>query len=164
MTWHGSPQFGMRILIWCHQRPARSSLIDRIAVLKEYCSIIDTADLERYRGMPAASPQPGVADLRRRYGTTLPWRSDLSEASRQGGLLIATGFMSERKLFWWERITHIITRSRRREIQLTYPGRCLFRLPRGCPLPAARRCSVVGKTQPRMTGPCFLNDLLAHAR
>jgi peptidoglycan/xylan/chitin deacetylase (PgdA/CDA1 family) len=134
----------------------------QLAVLKEYCSIIDTADLERYRGdgrpLP---PNPALLTFDDGYRDNLTMALPiLQKHHAKAVFFIATDFMSERKLFWWERISVLVTRSRRREIQLTYPGPLsLSFADADARCQAARRLFRVGKTQPRMDWTLFLNGL-----
>jgi peptidoglycan/xylan/chitin deacetylase (PgdA/CDA1 family) len=133
-----------------------------IAVLKEYYSLIDTADLERYRAeRKPLPPNPAMVTFDDGYRDCLTVALPiLQKHHAKAVFFIPTGFMEERKLFWWERISALIASSRRREIQLTYPGPLALSLADAdARHQTARRLFRVGKTQLQMDWTPFLNEL-----
>jgi len=134
----------------------------QVSVLKEYCSLIDTTDIERYRdeGRPLP-PNPALLTFDDGYRDNLTVALPiLKKHHAKAVFFIPTGFMSVRRLFWWERISAIIARCRRSEIRLGYPAPLQFSLNDGVSrYEAERRLARVGKTYPRMDLTLFLTGL-----
>jgi peptidoglycan/xylan/chitin deacetylase (PgdA/CDA1 family) len=133
-----------------------------VAVLKEYFSLIDTADLERYRAeRRPLPPNPAMLTFDDGYRDCLTVALPILKKHHATAVFfIPTGFMGERKLFWWERISALIARSRRREIQLTYPEpRALSLADAHARYQTGRLLFRVGKTQLHMDWTRFLTGL-----
>jgi len=133
-----------------------------VAVLKECCSLIDTADLERYRaeGQPLP-PNPAMLTFDDGYRDCLTVALPiLKKHHAKAVFFIPTDFMGAPMLFWWERISALIARCRRREIRIAYPEPlCLSLADDAARHQAERRLARVGKTQPRMDWTLFLTGL-----
>jgi peptidoglycan/xylan/chitin deacetylase (PgdA/CDA1 family) len=134
----------------------------QVAVLKEYFSLIDTADLEKYReqGQPLP-PNPAMLTFDDGYRDCLTVALPiLKEHHAKAVFFIPTGFMGERKLFWWECVCALIARSKRSEIWLSYPEPQHFSLiDDAARYQAARRLTCVCKMQLRMDWAVFLTGL-----
>lgn len=134
----------------------------QVAVLQEHCSLIDTADLERYRlERKPLPPNPAMLTFDDGYRDCLTVALPiLKKHHAKAVFFIPTGFMGERRLFWWERICALLARCQRSEIQLSYPESLYFSLgDQAARYQAARRLARLGKTQRRMDWNLFLTGL-----
>ena len=134
----------------------------QLAVLKQYCSIIDIADLERYRveGKPLP-PNPALLTFDDGYRDCLTVALPILKKHRAKAVFfIPTGFMDERKLFWWEHICAILARCQRSEIRLDYPEPLSLDLSdETARYQASRHLSHLCKTQQEMDLTVFLTKL-----
>jgi Predicted xylanase/chitin deacetylase len=131
----------------------------QLAVLKEYGSLIDTADLEKYReqGQPLP-PNPVMLTFDDGYRDCLTVALPiLRRHHAKAVFFIPTGFMGERKLFWWERVCALTARTRVSEIRIDYPEPLCFSLgDKTARYQAARRLSCLCKRRQRMDLTRFL--------
>ena len=120
----------------------------QVAVLQEHCSLIDTADLERYRlERKPLPPNPAMLTFDDGYRDCLTVALPiLKKHHAKAVFFIPTGFMGERRLFWWERICALLARCQRSEIQLELSGVTVFfaRRPSGS-LPSGASASPFGQ-------------------
>ena len=95
----------------------------QIAIIKEKFSIIDIAALMRYRDeRRPLPPNPVLLTFDDGYRDNLTVALPiLQEHHAKAVFFIPTGFMGERKLFSWERVSALIARSQRPQIQISYP-------------------------------------------
>jgi peptidoglycan/xylan/chitin deacetylase (PgdA/CDA1 family) len=134
----------------------------QLAILKENFSVIDTADLVKYREEGRAlPPNPALLTFDDGYRDNLTLALPiLKKHGVKAVFFVPTGFMGEGKLFSWERIGALITRCRRPAIQIRYPEPSQFSLGDE----PARRCATrwlihVSRTRAGVDEERFLTEL-----
>jgi peptidoglycan/xylan/chitin deacetylase (PgdA/CDA1 family) len=134
----------------------------QVAVLKEYCSLIDTADLERYREQGQPLPRnPAMLTFDDGYRDCLTVALPiLKKHHAKAVFFISTGYMGERRLFWWKRICALIARCQLGDVHIDYPEPMCFSLSDEAARYRTARClSRLCKTQQRIDLTRFLTML-----
>ncbi len=116
----------------------RPDAFDRqVAFVKEYCTPISLDDLLAFRRGGSLPPNPVLITFddgyRDNYDVALPI---LQKHGVPAVFFIATDYVEERRLFWWDRINYVLKHSEREVLELTYPRR--RSLPRARPDDRAR--------------------------
>jgi len=100
---------------------------EQIVFLKRYCHIIGMDDLMAFRHGAPLPHNPVLLTFddgyRDNYDTVLPL---LVRHGVPGVFFIATRFIEERRLFWWDRVSYVVKHSPREAISLTYPRPLTF--------------------------------------
>src|SRR5687767_5287072 len=94
----------------------------QVQTLKRYFTLVDTRDLQAHRAGGPLPDNPAMISFDDGY------RDNAEEAlpilRRHGAkavFFVASAYVDERRLFWWERIAHAVARSPRGLLELTYP-------------------------------------------
>jgi peptidoglycan/xylan/chitin deacetylase (PgdA/CDA1 family) len=94
----------------------------QVMTLRRYFSIVGLEDLRRHLRGGSLPPNPAVLTFddgyRDCYDRVLPI---LLRHGVIGTFFVATSYVTERKVFWWDRISYIVKRSVRDRIEITYP-------------------------------------------
>ncbi|MEO6420555.1 MAG: polysaccharide deacetylase family protein, partial [Polyangiaceae bacterium] len=94
----------------------------QLAFLGKYCSVIGLDDLLAFQRGRALPPNPVLITFddgyRDNYETAFPM---LKSRGMTAVFFIATSFIQERRMFWWDRLSYLIKRSKRGVLELTYP-------------------------------------------
>jgi peptidoglycan/xylan/chitin deacetylase (PgdA/CDA1 family) len=95
---------------------------DQILFLKRYCNLIGFDDLVRFRRGSPLPPNPVLLTFddgyRDNHDTALPI---LMRHGVPAIFFVATRYVEERKLFWWDRISYLVKHSPREVFSLSYP-------------------------------------------
>ncbi|WP_394828729.1 polysaccharide deacetylase family protein [Pendulispora albinea] len=122
---------------------------EQVAFLKRYCHLIGLDDVLAFRRGAPLPHNPvlltfddGYLD---NYETVLPI---LVRHGVPAVFFIATRFIEERRLFWWDRVSYLVKHSRREAMTLTYPRAetLVLGTSRAERLAAARRAMVAIKS------------------
>jgi peptidoglycan/xylan/chitin deacetylase (PgdA/CDA1 family) len=96
----------------------------QLGFIRECCSVIDLDQLRAFVGGEPLPPNPVLITFddgyRDNYDVALPL---LKKHGIRAVFFIATDFITERRLFWWDRASLILRRSKREQIELTYPSK-----------------------------------------
>ena len=110
----------------------------QVALLKRYFTLIDTATLDAHRAGGPLPPNPALITFddgyRDNHDQALPI---LQRHGAKAVFFVATKYVDERRLYWWERIHRAIGASTRDRIDMTYPEPRTFDLS----IPEHRRAS-----------------------
>jgi peptidoglycan/xylan/chitin deacetylase (PgdA/CDA1 family) len=94
-----------------------------VRLLKRYFTLIDTRDLDAWRAGGSLPENPAMLTFddgyRDNHDVALPI---LRRHGVKAVFFIATIYVSERRLFWWERINRALASSRRERLALRYPA------------------------------------------
>src|SRR5687767_10833675 len=94
----------------------------QVGLLKRYFTLIDTATLDAHRGGGLLPPNPALITFddgyRDNHDQALPI---LRRHGAKAVFFVATRYIDERRLYWWERIHRAVARSTRDRIDMTYP-------------------------------------------
>jgi peptidoglycan/xylan/chitin deacetylase (PgdA/CDA1 family) len=95
----------------------------QIALLKRYFTFVDTRDLEAFR--QGAQPLPANPVMvtfddgyRDNHDVALPI---LKRHGAKAVFFVASRFVDERRLYWWEQVAYVMDRSRGDRLRITYP-------------------------------------------
>jgi len=102
----------------------------QMAAAREECTPISLGQLRDYLAGGKLPPNPLLVTFDDGYRDNL--ETALPILQRQGVpavFFIATDYVEERRLFWWDRITHHLHATRKPRIRLDYPVRLEFELP-----------------------------------
>jgi peptidoglycan/xylan/chitin deacetylase (PgdA/CDA1 family) len=111
----------------------------QVKLLQRYFSLIDTRDLDAWRAGGRLPPNPAIITFddgyRDNHDVVLPI---LRRLQAKAVFFVATMYIADRRVFWWELVNHALTLSTRQQLRLRYPE------PRTLELatPEARRASV----------------------
>src|SRR5215475_11334813 len=98
-------------------------LDEQLAFLRRYFNPISLDDLRGLRRGRALPKNPALVTFddgyRDNHDIALPI---LKRYDVPAIFFVATSYIEERRLFWWDRINHILKSSKRGEIVLDYPG------------------------------------------
>jgi peptidoglycan/xylan/chitin deacetylase (PgdA/CDA1 family) len=117
----------------------------QLTFLKKYCNVIDLEDLRAFQRGYKLPPNPVLITFddgyRDNYETAFPI---LKSHGMTAVFFIATAFIQERRLFWWDRLNYLVKRSKREVLELTYPTKLSVVLGQG----AERRAEAVRQLLP----------------
>jgi peptidoglycan/xylan/chitin deacetylase (PgdA/CDA1 family) len=102
---------------------ATPEVFDRhLAMLKRYFTLVDTRDLDAWRAGGRLPRNPAMITFddgyRDNHDTVLPL---LQRHDAKAVFFIATSYVGERRIYWWEHINHAVAASPRGRLVLTYP-------------------------------------------
>jgi peptidoglycan/xylan/chitin deacetylase (PgdA/CDA1 family) len=111
----------------------------QVKLLQRYFTLIDTRDLDAWRAGGRLPPNPAIITFddgyRDNHDVVLPI---LKRLSAKAVFFVATMYIADRRVFWWELVNHALTLSPRQRLQLRYPEPLALDLAK----PADRRASV----------------------
>ena len=112
----------------------------QVKLLQRYFTLIDTRDLDAWRAGGRLPPNPAMITFddgyRDNHDVVLPI---LRRLSAKAVFFVATLYIADRRVFWWELVNHALTLSpRRQRLRLRYPEPLELELA----TPADRRASV----------------------
>lgn len=111
----------------------------RLAILGRYFTFIDTGDLEAHRSGAPLPDNPAMISFDDGYRDNLDNALPVLQRHKAKAVFfVATAYVDERRLFWWERINAAIARSPRGQLALAYPEPTTLALDSA----AARRATV----------------------
>src|SRR5262245_59193345 len=94
----------------------------QVEIVKQFFTLIDTRDLAAFREGEKLPDNPAMITFddgyRDNHDEALPI---LMRLDAKAVFFVASSFVAERRLYWWERLSHIVARSTRRRARLTYP-------------------------------------------
>src|ERR1044071_5248970 len=94
----------------------------QVEVLRRFFNLIDTRDLENYLQGEALPPNPAMITFddgyRDNYELALPI---LKRHGAKASFFIATRFVGERRIFWWEHIHRMVKNASVSQMSLAYP-------------------------------------------
>ncbi len=94
----------------------------QVATLRRYFTIVGLEDLRRHLKGGPLPPNPAVLTFddgyRDCYDRVLPI---LLRHGVIGTFFVATSYVGQRKVFWWDRISYVVNQSTRDRIELAYP-------------------------------------------
>jgi peptidoglycan/xylan/chitin deacetylase (PgdA/CDA1 family) len=112
----------------------------QLVFLKRWCNVVDNAQMLAFAGGARLPPNPvhltfddGYLD---NHDVVLPL---LQRHGLTATFFVATSYVEDRRLFWWDRINFLVKTSRRELLELDYPRST--RLPLA-PLPAQRAATI----------------------
>jgi peptidoglycan/xylan/chitin deacetylase (PgdA/CDA1 family) len=101
----------------------------QVATCQQYFTLIDTKALEAHRAGAALPPNPAMITFddgyRDNHDEALPI---LRRHGAKAVFFVATRFVDERRIYWWERINRAIGQTSRARIQLRTPAEASFDL------------------------------------
>jgi peptidoglycan/xylan/chitin deacetylase (PgdA/CDA1 family) len=99
----------------------------QVGVLKRYFTLIDTAALDAHRTGGGLPPNPAMITFddgyRDNHDEALPI---LKRHGVKAVFFIATQYVDERRIFWWERLNRAVAATTRRRLELRYPEDRVF--------------------------------------
>jgi peptidoglycan/xylan/chitin deacetylase (PgdA/CDA1 family) len=102
-------------------------LEDQLAILKKHCTVVSLGDVCRFREGRRMPPNPvmltfddGYAD---NHDVALPI---LKKAGVPATFFIPTAYPDAGRLFWWDRVSLLMSRCLRDRVELAYPARLLL--------------------------------------
>ena len=111
----------------------------QVGLLKRYFTLIDTVTLDAHRAGGPLPPNPALITFddgyRDNHDQALPI---LRRHGARAVFFVASQYVDERRVYWWERISRAVAQSRRERIDMTYPEERTFDLS----LPEHRRASI----------------------
>jgi peptidoglycan/xylan/chitin deacetylase (PgdA/CDA1 family) len=133
----------------------------QVGLLKRYFTLIDTAALEVHRTGGPLPPNPAMITFddgyRDNHDQALPI---LKRHQARAVFFVATQYVDERRIFWWERINRAVMASTRRRLALRYPEERGFDLSSDAGRrDAVRALLLVVKRHVGLDLPRFLADL-----
>jgi len=97
--------------------------------LQRYFTLVDTRDLDAWRGGGELPANPAMVTFddgyRDNHDVVLPI---LQRRRAKAVFFIASQYIADRRVFWWEHVNRALTESRRPEVKLTYPAPLSFPL------------------------------------
>lgn len=94
----------------------------QVETLKRYFTLIDTRDLDAWRAGGRLPPNPAIISFddgyRDNHDVVMPI---LRRHGAKAVFFIATSYISDRRVFWWELVNHAIATSTRPALALRYP-------------------------------------------
>ena len=110
-----------------------------VRLLQRYFNLIDTRDLDAWRAGGRLPPNPAMITFddgyRDNHDVVMPI---LRRHNAKAVFFIATSYITERRVFWWELINHALSTTSKDELTLRYPREVKLSL-RGA---AARRIAI----------------------
>ena len=131
-----------------------------LAFLKEWCSVLRIDDLASFCAGRPLPPNPvlitfddGYLD---NYETVYPL---LTKYGLSAVFFVATSYIEERKLFWWDRVNYVMKQSKKDFIELEVPKPLLLDLRDEERSNSIRKCLRIVKDHFDLDLPRFLDDL-----
>lgn len=94
----------------------------QLSFLGKYCSVIGLEDVLAFQRGKSLPPNPVLITFddgyRDNYTTAFPL---LKKHGMKAVFFIATTFVQDRRMFWWDRLNYLIKQSKREVLGLTYP-------------------------------------------
>jgi peptidoglycan/xylan/chitin deacetylase (PgdA/CDA1 family) len=94
----------------------------QVKLLQRYFSLIDTRDLDAWRAGGRLPPNPAILTFddgyRDNHDVVLPI---LKRLSAKAVFFVATMYIADRRVFWWELVNHALALSPRQQLRLRYP-------------------------------------------
>jgi peptidoglycan/xylan/chitin deacetylase (PgdA/CDA1 family) len=110
-----------------------------VRLLQRYFNLIDTRDLDAWRAGGPLPPNPAMITFddgyRDNHDTVMPI---LKRAGAKAVFFVATSYITDRRVFWWELVNHALGTTSVDLLNLRYPRE--LKLPLGTP--AERRSSI----------------------
>jgi peptidoglycan/xylan/chitin deacetylase (PgdA/CDA1 family) len=93
-----------------------------LGLLKRHFTPVDTQDLEAARAGVPLPPNPLLLTFddgyRDNFEHALPV---LKKHGMKAVFFVTSGYVTERRLFWWERVSYLVEHARGRRLRLSYP-------------------------------------------
>ncbi len=115
---------------------------EQIAFVSRHFSLIGIDDVRAWAGGASLPKNPLLATFddgyRECHDVVLPI---LKRHGARATFFIATSYVTERRLFWWDQLAYLLLRSPRARIEISYPHRIVFDIAanRGAAIRAAQR-------------------------
>jgi peptidoglycan/xylan/chitin deacetylase (PgdA/CDA1 family) len=110
-----------------------------VRLLQRYFNLIDTRDLDAWRAGGQLPPNPAMITFddgyRDNHDTVMPI---LKRAGAKAVFFVATSYITDRRVFWWELVNHALQSAKTEQLSLQYPRE--LKLP--LHTPADRRSSI----------------------
>jgi peptidoglycan/xylan/chitin deacetylase (PgdA/CDA1 family) len=94
----------------------------QVKLLQRYFTLIDTRDLDAWRAGGRLPPNPAMITFddgyRDNHDVVLPI---LRRLGGKAVFFVATLYIAERRVFWWELVNHALSLTRRQQLRLRYP-------------------------------------------
>lgn len=139
---------------------ARPDAFDRqLAYLRRHCNVVELDEVVEFRKGKALPPNPVLVTFDDGYldniEVALPM---LQRHGMKAVFFIATSYVNDRRLFWWDRVSYLLKQSTKEVLELTYPR--IMKLPLGKDRESTRRriLSVI-KLHFGLDLPRFLDEL-----
>ena len=133
----------------------------RLRLLRHAFTVIDPDDLLDYLGGRPWPPSPALITFddgyRDNYERALPI---LQRHGLKALFFVATAYVANRRLFWWDRISYTVKHARRSRFEITYPSSLGFDLSGG-PGKAERQLHRIAKRVCSLDFDRFLDELAA---
>jgi peptidoglycan/xylan/chitin deacetylase (PgdA/CDA1 family) len=138
----------------------------QVAILKRYFTLVDTQAIDAYRAGQPLPPNPAVITFddgyRDNHDEALPI---LKRHGAKAVFFVATEYVAERRLYWWERVARAFEHANGPRLTLRYPEPLTLDLGSVAEWRAAlRRALGILKTRPGLEVERFLRDLEQAAR
>ena len=95
---------------------------EQVALLQRYFTLVDTRDLDAWRAGGRLPPNPAMITFddgyRDNHDVVMPI---LRKHEAKAVFFVATSYINERRVFWWELVNHALTAARKDQIGLRYP-------------------------------------------
>ena len=139
------------------------SLDRQLRGLRRHCTPIALGDLLAHLDGADLPPNPALVTFDDGYRDNLVNAAPILERHGiRATFFIATSYVAERRLFWWDRISWTLKHARRRRFRVDYPNRLEVNLDAGVTGPARLLHRVV-KTTRMLDLERFLEDLAIQA-
>jgi peptidoglycan/xylan/chitin deacetylase (PgdA/CDA1 family) len=94
----------------------------QVAMLRRYFDVIGLEELRQFLAGKPLAPNPAIITFddgyRDCHARALPI---LQKHGVKAAFFVATSYVSERRIFWWDRISYVIEQSSAERLRLTYP-------------------------------------------
>jgi peptidoglycan/xylan/chitin deacetylase (PgdA/CDA1 family) len=102
---------------------ARPEAFERqLLFLKRHCNVITLDDLLEFRNGAPLPANPVLVTFddgyKDNHDVAMPI---LARHGIKAVFFVATGFLAERRLFWWDKVSYLVKRSQRETLELEYP-------------------------------------------
>jgi peptidoglycan/xylan/chitin deacetylase (PgdA/CDA1 family) len=102
---------------------------EQVGILRRYFSLIGVEDVLRYMSGRPLPPNPAIITFddgyRGCHDLALPI---LLKHGVKAAFFVATNYVTERRVFWWDRIAYAVKKCERDAIELSYPTRTVLDL------------------------------------
>ena len=140
-----------------------ASLDRQLGRLRRHCTPIALGDLLAHLDGADLPPNPALVTFDDGYRDNLATAAPILERHGiRGTFFIATNYVTERRVFWWDRISWTLKHARRRHFRLDYPSTLEVNLDAGTERPAWLLHRVV-KTARLLDLERFLDELVSRA-
>jgi peptidoglycan/xylan/chitin deacetylase (PgdA/CDA1 family) len=131
----------------------------QVAILKQYFTLVDTHALDAYRTGQPLPPNPAIITFddgyRDNHDEALPI---LQRHGAKAVFFIATSYVGERRLFWWERVARAFQRASGERMTVRYPEPLTLELG-GQRRASVRRALNILKSRPGLEVERFVGEL-----